>query len=138
MKPVYVLDACALIAYLNDEPGAEIVDVHLLQASERAAVVFMHKLNLLEVYYGFYRSGGKEKADEMLNDINTTEIEIIEGISDDVFLEAGRLKALYRISLADAIALAETHAKNAVILTSDHHELEIVQKNESINIKWIR
>jgi uncharacterized protein with PIN domain len=31
-RTCYVLDACALIAYLNDEPGAEIVEELLMLA----------------------------------------------------------------------------------------------------------
>ncbi|MCL2030893.1 MAG: type II toxin-antitoxin system VapC family toxin [Oscillospiraceae bacterium] len=138
MKPAYVLDACALIAYLTDEPGVEVVERHLLQATGGTALVYMHKLNLLEVYYGFLRSGGKARADEMLHDIAESGIEIIENLADPVFQEAGRLKALYRISLADSVALAEAVQKNAAILTSDHHEFDIVQRNEPIQFEWIR
>jgi len=48
------------------------------------------------------------------------------------------LKATYRISLADAIALEETRESDAVILTSDHHEMDIIEKSEPIRFEWIR
>ena len=53
-------------------------------------------------------------------------------------MEAGRLKATYRISLADSIALAEASVSGGILLTADHHELELVEKNENIVFHWIR
>jgi hypothetical protein len=42
------------------------------------------------------------------------------------------------MSLADSIGLAETMINNGYFVTADHHELEIVQEKEEINIVWIR
>jgi len=138
MKQVFVLDACALIAYLSDEQGAEVVSGYLQQAANGLVSVFMNKLNLLEVYYGLYRECGKEFADKILFEITQSNIEIIEIISDYVFFEAGRLKASYKISLADSIVLAEATVRNATVLTSDHHEFDAVEQQEPIEFKWIR
>ena len=47
MEPVsYVLDACAMIAYLRSEPGAEVVSHLLKQPAGRCAA---HAINLCEV-----------------------------------------------------------------------------------------
>ena len=54
----YVLDACALIAYLNGESGREKVEAVLEEAETGSAQVFMHRVNFYEVYYDAYRSGG--------------------------------------------------------------------------------
>ena len=102
------------------------------------SVFVMNKLNLLEVYYGDYRADGKETADTMLEFVRDLPITIIPEITDSVFGEAGRLKATYKISLADAIVLAETSACGGVILTADHHELDVVERNEGIVFQWIR
>jgi len=53
--------------------------------------------NLLEVYYDLFRTYGKERADEINNEIRRLPIQIFHEISDEVFAEAGRLKASYRI-----------------------------------------
>jgi hypothetical protein len=42
------------------------------------------------------------------------------------------------MSLADSIGLAETLINDGYFVTSDHHELEIVQKTEKINMIWFR
>jgi PIN domain nuclease of toxin-antitoxin system len=45
----YVLDACALIAFLNDEDGAQRVEQLLSQADRAPNTLFMHEINLLEI-----------------------------------------------------------------------------------------
>jgi hypothetical protein len=52
---------------------------------------------------------------------------------DVIFIRAGRLKSLYKMSLADSIGLAETMINNGYFVTADHHKLEIIQEKENIN-----
>jgi PIN domain nuclease of toxin-antitoxin system len=47
-----VIDACALIAFLRDEPGADAVR-NILTGSRTC---YVHALNLCEVYYDFWRA----------------------------------------------------------------------------------
>ena len=58
MKKVYVLDACALIAFLNDEVGAQFVETLLSEATAQDVDLVMNRVNLLEIYYGVYRDDG--------------------------------------------------------------------------------
>ena len=53
-------------------------------------------------------------------------------------MEAGRLKATYKISLADSVALAEAFVSGGTLLTADHHELDVIEKHEKIQFQWIR
>lgn len=69
MSAVYILDACALIAILKDEKGADNVAAAYDKANDGEAALIMNKVNLFEVYYGFYRDKGKEYADNILNSI---------------------------------------------------------------------
>jgi len=131
----YILDACALIAALSDEPGVEMIEPLFLRAD---AEIAMNKLNLLEVYYHVYRRAGAKAADEVLAEIGRSPIRVLAEISNAVFKEAGRLKASYRISLADAVALAEASVSGGSLVTSDHHEFDPVQKAENISFVWIR
>jgi predicted nucleic acid-binding protein len=124
-----------MIAVLKHEPGAHIV-VDIIQDVE--ADIAMHKLNLLEVYYDVYRRHGQETADSVIQEVRRNPIEIISEITDEVFAEAGRLKAAYKISLADSIALAEASVLHASLATSDHHEFDPIEQAESIEFLWIR
>jgi len=137
MNKSYVMDACAIIAFLRDETGADIV-THLLRDAEAGKVIiYMNKLNLLEVYYDAYRVDGKQKADVEQGLIKKLPITIKSGLSDAVFMEAGRFKAKYKISLADAVAVAEASALDATLVTADR-EFELVEQRERIMIYWIR
>ena len=50
----YVLDACAMLAVLSNEPGADVVEEIYEKAASGDVVLAMNKLNLLEVYYTYY------------------------------------------------------------------------------------
>ena len=103
----YVLDACAMLAVLSNEPGADVVDDIYEKSSSGDVDLAMNKLNLLEVYYDLLRTYGKDRADEVLEEIRQLPIKFYSELSDDIFFEAGRLKTTYKISIADSIALAQ-------------------------------
>jgi len=74
-----------------------------------------------------------------LHDIVNSPIRIIETIERQAFIEAGRLKANYRISLADSIFLAEILTnENCIGITADHHEFDVVKEKENVNLLFIR
>lgn len=138
MSNIYVLDACAMIALLQDEEGADKVAAVINAANDGEAEVIMHKANLLEVYYDYYRTSGKEQADLVVDEIKKRPIEINAEITDQIFQEAGRLKASYKISFADSIALAQAMLTSGELLTSDHHEFDALDGVEPITFHWTR
>lgn len=138
MNGAFIFDASALIAFLNDEDGAGKVENILQSAQNNACRIYMNKLNLLEIYYGVYRDDGQDKAEDTLERVLGLPIAIVDTISDDVFKEAGRLKATYKISIADSIALAEAKTRNIEIVTADHHEFDTIEKVADVKIHWIR
>ena len=138
MNNVFVFDACSLIALLSNEDGANVVKDLLQKAIDSEIKIIMHKVNFLEVYYYIYKKYNEQTALKLLKDIKTAPIKIDTEITDDIFIKAGRLKSLYKMSLADSIGLAETIINNGCFVTADHHELEIVQEKETLNIIWIR
>ena len=138
MSARYVLDACALLAVLGREPGAEKVLEIYHEATSGRVLLSMNKVNLLEVYYYLYRAYGGERADQFFVEIKRSPIIINHEITDDIFAEAGRLKATYKMSLADSIALAEASTSGGALLTADHHEFDIVAEKEDITFLWIR
>jgi len=138
MKMRYVMDACALISFLRNEDGAKRVSDILKDATDGTAKILINSINLLEVYYDIYRGVGKAKANEELAMIRRLPVIIRARISDEVFEEAGRLKAFYKISLADSIALAEASVSGGALMTCDHHEFDVVEKKENIRFEWIR
>ena len=138
MKKIFILDACALIAYFKQEPGFEAVIQFFDRATDEDISLSMHKLNLLEVYYGFYRDDGKEQAEAVLGDSLSLPVRIVDDLNDTLFREAGRLKASYDISFADSIVLALAKVMDGSIITADRHEFEALENKETLNFSWIR
>jgi predicted nucleic acid-binding protein len=132
------MDACALLALLRDEPGADKVAEAINAANNGETEIAMNKVNLLEVYYDLYRSRGQEKADFVLAEIKKRPIKINADISDEIFRQAGRLKAVHKISLADSFALAQAIISESELLTSDRHEFGAVEGKEPVSFLWIR
>ena len=138
MSDFYILDACAIIAFLLKEPGSDEMR-GLFRSAERSEIkIFMHNLNLLEIYYGLRRTFGEVFSSVRLEYMKHLPITFLPEIGGDSFIEAGRLKASYKISLADAILLSEASVLRAVVVTADHHELDAVEKAEPIKFFWIR
>jgi len=135
----YVLDACALIALFDDEPGADIVEDLINQAKNNEITLTMNAANLIEVYYDRIRAVGTEQAGAVIQDIyDTFPISIIETLSPDVVREAARLKAVGKMSFADTILVATAVCTGATIVTCDHIELEPVEKQKMVPFLWIR
>ena len=137
MTDVYVLDACALIVLLKEEKGCDIVVDIFRDAVNGNLQLCMNRLNLLEVYYGFFREKGEDYAQNLINNVEQSVIKITE-FDKTLFQEAGRLKASYKISLADAILLAQAIILNATVVTADHHELDAIDGREALSFRWIR
>lgn len=137
MSDLYILDACALLALLNSEDGADKVQAVYKKAESGAARVIINRINLLEVFYGFYHAKGKEYAEKVLKNVTKSIISTSE-FDKTLFAEAGRLKASYKISLADSIALAQAIVTGGELLTADHHEFDVIEGKEPIRFHWIR
>ena len=98
----------------------------------------MNRVNLLEIYYGVYRDDGIHEANNVLAKIENLPVTIIGTLTDEVFYEAGKLKATNRISLADAIAIAEANVRDVELVTCDHHEFDDLVNKEKMVAYWIR
>ena len=135
---VVILDACALIAFLSGEKGAEKIKDILQDAINGNITLKINQINLLEVYYHIINIYDQKTANEILEEIKELPIEIINGLNDDVFQEAGRIKSQYKISLGDSIVAAECIIGKGTLVTSDYTDFEKVEKTENIKINWFR
>jgi len=138
MSAKYVLDACSVIAYLTKEEGADAIEKLIHEAIDGDSELLMHKLNFYEVYYDTLRSQGKETAEIVFGTFKKLPVTIIESISDELMVEAARIKTGHSISAADSFALATARLHGATLVTSDHHEFNPVEDAGEIAFLWIR
>jgi len=130
---VKVLDAYALLAFFEKEPGYEKVQAAFVNAVEKNSNLLITTVNLGEIYYIVERECGQKKAEEIEYIIHTLPIEIVD-VDIVITKQSARFKAGYKISYADCFAAALTKTINGELLTGDR-EFEKL-KNE-IKINWI-
>jgi predicted nucleic acid-binding protein len=134
---IYVLDACALLALINGEPGGDIVSRLFEEAERGDCRLSVSIIQLLEVYYDQIYAFGIDEAKRITEWVIAGPISVIDPITYPVMYEAGRLKTSYSISLADSIACAAALALKATLVTSDHKEIEAVESGENLSVLWL-
>ena len=133
---IYIFDACAVIALLQSEAGAPVV-VDLLKAQNHRCIV--HAINVCEVYYDLYRRDGEEIADGVNEILASYGFELVEDLPSTLWKTAGKLKGAWkRVSLADCFALALALEKSGTVVTTDHHELDLLVEANVCPILFIR
>jgi predicted nucleic acid-binding protein len=135
----YIFDACALIAYLNQEEGEgfETVEELLNQAETGELTIYMSIVNLVEVYYGYIGDCGVTIADEIMRPVAGFPIQVISNITDAVYRETARFKGIYPLSLADAFLCATAKSLSATIVTKDS-EIAGPEEEERLSVLWIK
>lgn len=130
-----VLDSWALIAFFEDEPAAGAVEEILDQANRDKHRLYLSAVNWAEIYYNTMREVSREAAEDQARMIANLPIDVI-GVGDDLKLarQAAAFKATYRLSLADAFAVALAKEKKAELVTGDP-EFNALEKE--IKIKWL-
>jgi len=138
MSDIYVLDACALIAFLKKVEGCLVVAEIFEKAFEKKCVVYMHAATIAEVYYDTLRSSNKEEAGRFLNTLKSLPITKSTNLNNNFIELIGHYKVNYKISFADCFVLALAAVKNAILISSDHHEFDAIENSTYLQLKWIR
>lgn len=137
-KIIYILDACALIAFLNMETGAENLFQLFQEARLGVCNIMISVVNLCEVFYDCLRTKGIETALNLLEDVKLLPVCICREIGDELVLEVSRFKVEWKLSLADAFAAGLTKLIGGKLVTTDHHEFDPIAKGDSIKVFWLR
>jgi ribonuclease VapC len=129
----YVLDSYAMIAYFEDEPGADRVALVLTQLIKGKAKGFMSVVNWGEVYYNTMREQGISEAEKVILQLDKFPIQIVD-VNKELANEAAKLKGEFRIAYADCFAVALSVKLGAAIVTGDP---DFKKLQERISIQWI-
>ena len=113
-KSLFLLDTSAWLTYMEEEEGVDKVE-HILQTGE----ILIPFIVLLELYYISYREKGEEIANKRYALVKSLDAEFIWEIDEPILLTAGRFKAQYHLSLADAIIAAVAKIKKATLVHKD-------------------
>ena len=98
----------------------------------------MHNASLAEIYYDAIYNTSKSDADMLMQTISSYPIKMIDKIEMDLIKEIGYFKTTYKVSFADCFVLATARLNNSIVVTSDHHEFNVIEKSGDVLFEWIR
>lgn len=110
----YLLDTSALLTLIEDEAGAARVE----QVIASGAALLPWPV-LMEVYYITRQEHGQAEADNRYALASKLTLQVLWDMDESLLLTAGRLKAEYRISFADALIAAFAVRKDAILVHKD-------------------
>jgi predicted nucleic acid-binding protein len=118
MTEGYVLDANALIEFLESGPGVRKVDQLLQAAAVHQTDIFVSVMNLGEVFYWLWMKRSQDLARQTLDGLSRLPIQIVP-VDLPQAIKAGELKALHKIPYVDCIAAALALQHRATLVTAD-------------------
>lgn len=128
-----VLDSYSVIAYLENEPGAEKVSDLIKQARDKDRLLLLSVVNWGEVYYIARRAEGQEAADRAVQSLDTLPIELVD-VDRDLARIAAEFKSTRKMSYAGCFAAALAKSRKADLVTGDKEFKEI---ESDIKIHWL-
>jgi ribonuclease VapC len=129
----YVLDSFALIAFFEDEPGADKVAGILRDINGKKSHGFMSVINWGEIYYNTMGEGGLDEAEKIIKQLSKYSIQLVDA-NRDLTYRAAKLKAIYHIAYADCFAAALSIKLKATVVTGDP---EFERLSHEVNIFWV-
>ncbi len=130
----YVFDSYAIIAFFENERGAEQVEEALRELFSNKARGWMSIVNWGEVYYNTCREQGHDVAEKVILQLSGYPIELVN-VDQALTKDAAMLKAKYPVAYADCFAAALARSKGAEVLTGDP-EFRIMQ--DEVSILWLQ
>ena len=128
-----MIDSYAMMAYFEDEAGADIVAGILEEIVGTQSKGYMSIINWGEIYYNIFRVQGEEVAEKIIAHLGRYPIELVNA-DQSLTYEAARLKGKYKIAYADCFAAALAVRLDAQVVTGDP---EFRKLEREISIVWV-
>ena len=118
MSKTYVLDANAVLSFVEDAAGAARIEQLLRDARHGSIALLMSVLNWGEIFYHSWQQRGEQSARRLLDDLVRLPIELVPVDTTQV-LKAGEFKVVHKIPYVDCVAAALSDLRQATLVTSD-------------------
>jgi predicted nucleic acid-binding protein len=133
MNRQYVLDANAVLDFVEGGPGAPRVREIAQEAFRLGTVALISVVNWGEVFYTLWERRDEEKARVTLSDLLRLPIQLVP-VDLEQALKAGEIKAVHKIPYVDCIAAALAELRGAVLVTSDR---DFEKLGRRVRVLWI-
>jgi predicted nucleic acid-binding protein len=114
----YFLDTSAIFALTDGEEGAGVVQELLERAAEGEVDVAISAVSLMELYYIAIQEQGEDQAALVVGLAKSWPVSWMYP-DEETLLLAGRIKALHRLSFADALIAGAAAVRSATLVHKD-------------------
>ena len=128
-----VLDAHPLVAWINAEPGAVVVEALLREAQEGRRRLSLTTVNAGEVLLAQERRGGPEASHRTLDLLQALPVAIVP-VDLELAARAAFFKARGGIAFADCFAAALAHRETVPVVTGDP---EFARVEPLVRVAWL-
>jgi len=125
----FLLDTSALLAYWNDERGADEVE-KILRTGSYKIKIYISFMTLMEAKYQLWRRAGKETAEEFEMMVKNLPILRMD-VKDTILNQAAEIKATAKLSVADSWIIATAIETGSALV---HKDPEFEQVKERLSL----
>ena len=118
MPDLYVFDTSALVALTDQEEGADTVEKLLEAARGNECQLEVCAISLMELYYVALQEKDEDEATKLVALVKSWPVTWIYP-DERTWLQAGKIKATYRLSVADAVIAAVAKLHKATLVHKD-------------------
>ena len=129
----YVLDSYALIAFFENEAGAQKVEQILRKMLSGKVKGYLCVVNWGEIYYIALREQGSEAAETVISQIRKLPLRLMD-VDRELTYQAAKLKGKYPLAYADCFAASLAMKLKATLVTGDP---EFAKLQDILTIDWI-
>ena len=130
---VKVLDASAMMVFLEKESGYEKIKDLFVKAAQTELNLLMTAVNWGEIYYVLVRHHGLQEAEKVMRLIETFPVEIVE-VNLNLAKQAALYKAEKKLPFVDAFAAALAKIRKGELMTCDK-DFKAVERE--IKVVWV-
>jgi ribonuclease VapC len=133
MATTKILDAYALIAFLEDSAGADQIRNLFLRAEEGNIKLAITSVNLGEAWYAIAQTSSADSANSLIQRIEGMSIEIVD-VDWSLAHQAALYKTKNKISYANCFTVALARSRKGEIVTGDQ---QFKRLGEDVKVTWI-
>jgi predicted nucleic acid-binding protein len=133
MKKSYVLDANAVLDFVEGGPGAPRVKEILRDALHERTLAMISVLNWGEVFYLLWQRRGEEKARQTMANLSRLPLDLVP-VDLIQASKAAEIKAVHKVPYVDCVAAALAESCQAILVTSDR---DFEKLGRRIQVLWI-
>jgi predicted nucleic acid-binding protein len=133
MTRTYVLDASAVLDFVEDGPGADRIERLFKEAHQQRTPLLMSVVNWGEVFYYSWQIRGEEAARKTIAGLARLPLELVP-VDALQSVDAGEIKARHKIPYVDCLAAALALGRKAVLVTADR---DFEKLGRRVQVLWL-